>query len=75
MSNVMTNGGFSTVEEVYENYGADQASGEEYLKRIYVDNKALSLVVDQAKVNYTKAEEPAEGDTQAGTSDVQNTEQ
>ena len=68
VSNIMTNGGFTTAEEVYENYGPDQASGEEYLRRVYVDNKALSLVVDQAKVTYTKAEEAPEteaADTEA----------
>ena len=69
VSNIMTNAGYATVEEVYESYGSDQASGEEYLKRMYVDNKALTLVVDQAKVTYTKAEEQPE------TEAVENTEQ
>ena len=69
VSTIMSNGGFATAEEVYESYGSDQASGEKYLKRVYVDNKALSLVVDQAKVTYTKAEEPQ------GTEAVQDTQQ
>lgn len=70
VSTIMSNGGFATAEEVYESYGTDQASGEKYLQRVYVDNKALSLIVDQAKVTYTKAEEPQE----AATEDVQGTE-
>lgn len=77
VSTIMTNGNYATAEEVYESYGTDRASGEKYLQRVYVDNKALSLVVDGAKVTYTKKD--ASQDTQAqetqGTEAVQDTQQ
>lgn len=67
VSTVMSNNGFATAEEVYESYGSDQASGEKYMQRVYLDNKALTMVVDGAKVTYTKAEEPQDTEALADT--------
>ena len=58
VNNIMKNGGFATAEDVYSNYGSDTAAGEAYMQQIYVDNKACDLVVENATINYDKAEEP-----------------
>ena len=67
VSNIMANAGYGSAEEVYESYGSDTKAGEEYLRKVYVDNKALGMVVDQAKVTYTKAEEPENTEAVADT--------
>lgn len=53
MTNLVQNGGFESEDAVYKNYGSNAESGKEYLKKIYLENKACELVADKAVVKYT----------------------
>ena len=40
--------------------GSSEESGEKYFKKVYLENKACDMLVENATVNYTKAEEDTE---------------
>jgi FKBP-type peptidyl-prolyl cis-trans isomerase (trigger factor) len=49
---------FSTEDEVYEYFGAGSAAdGMEYMRGLYLMNKAIDYVADNAVVTYTADEE------------------
>lgn len=56
VSNLVQNGGFKDVDTVYETYGADKESGEKYIRKVYLQNKACQKIADGAKVNYGEKE-------------------
>lgn len=56
VSNLVQNGGFKDVDTVYETYGADKESGEKYIRKVYLQNKACQNIADGAKVNYGEKE-------------------
>lgn len=60
VSNLVNNFGYGTEESLYENYGADADAGKAYLETIYLCNKALDGVIENAKVTYNAAEESTE---------------
>ena len=43
---MMTNNGVSSLDELYGNYGGSTATGENYLRRIYICNKAVEYCID-----------------------------
>lgn len=43
---------YATAEDFYKSNGADAKSGEAYQRKVFVCNRALDLVVDQAKIKY-----------------------
>lgn len=57
---VVSNGGYESAEAVYEKYGSDVESGEEYLRKLYLQNKACGSIAEQAKIINQKAEETTE---------------
>lgn len=60
MDNLVTNAGFSSKEEVYATYGPNEVDGEDYLKMIYLQNKACNMITEQAVINYEEAKETTE---------------
>ncbi len=67
IENILKNGGYASKEDLYGSLGSTQESGENYFKKLYLENKACDLVAEQAVVNYAKAEE--------NTESVENTEE
>lgn len=67
LEGILSTGQFASKEELFASYGGDAASGEAYMKNMYLENKACTLVAEQAKINYTEAD--------ANDNSVQNTEQ
>lgn len=65
ISNVMSNGGYPSKEDLYGSLGSDQEAGEKYFRKVYLANKACDMLADQAKVTYTKADDTAK--PEAGT--------
>lgn len=43
---MMANNGVSSLDELYGNYGGSTATGESYLRRIYICNKAVEYCID-----------------------------
>lgn len=60
ISDVLTNGGYASKEDLYQSMGSSEESGERYFKKVYLENKACDMLVENATVNYTKAEEDTE---------------
>lgn len=58
---------YATEEDFYKTNGTDAASGEKYTRKIFLCNRALDLVIDQAKIAYgvTPEETPDNQDGQA----------
>lgn len=54
VSSLVSSGGFESTDALYEVYGPTKESGEKYLKKIYLCNKASTSVSDMAKVTYTE---------------------
>ena len=67
ITNLVTSSGYSAREDLYNSLGSTQESGEEYFKKVYLENKACDLVAEKAVVNYTQTEDETES--------VENTEQ
>ena len=60
IQNLVSSNGFASEEDLYKNYGYnDAAYGEKYLRQIYVDNLALEKVKENVKVTETNATETA----------------
>lgn len=55
--NLVTQAGVNEVADLFSIYGPNDAAGEEYLKKMYVCNKACDLCVDQAKVSVSAEDE------------------
>lgn len=60
MSNLMSNTGLSTKDDVYTTYGSSAEAGEKYLKKIYVENKACEQISDNATINYKEETQATE---------------
>lgn len=69
ISQLMTNAGFSSEDNVYEAYGPNKEAGKKYLQEVYLMNKACDKIAEKASVTYTEGTESAEG-----TEAVQSTE-
>ena len=73
VSNLVSSQGLEDADALYETYGSDTASGEAYVKRVYLCNQALQVIVDSANVTVeipteTETETPTEGtETATGT--------
>lgn len=60
ISNILANGGYASKEDLYKSMGSDEESGERYFKKVYLENKACDMLVENAKINDAKAEEGTE---------------
>ncbi len=60
VSNLVSNYGYDDEDALYKNYGATIEAGKAYLKTIYLCNKALDGLIENAKVTYNAAEESTE---------------
>lgn len=68
IQNLVANAGFLSEEAMYESFGPSKEAGEKYLKKIFMGNKACTLVSETAKVTYTEAE------TQTGEAESESQE-
>lgn len=75
VSGLVNNYGYGSEEALYENYGATVDDGKEYLETIYLCNKALDSIVENANVTYNESQDTTEAvegtesaaDTEAAT--------
>lgn len=57
IQNLVANAGFQSEDAMYESFGPNKEAGETYMKKIFMGNKACTLVSESAEVNYsTKGE-------------------
>lgn len=52
VDNLLTNGGFSSEEDIYLTYGTSVEAGKAYLEKIYLGNLACEKIVKTAKVTF-----------------------
>lgn len=52
IDNLLTNGGFSSEEDIYLTYGTSVEAGKAYLEKIYLGNLACEKIVKTAKVTF-----------------------
>lgn len=65
IQNLVSGNGYESEEELYKNYGYDDAAyGEAYLRQIYVDNLALEKLKDTVKINETNTDGETEEETE-----------
>lgn len=48
------NNGYASVDAMYEKYGSSKESGKKYLQKVYLQNKAVEMIAEQATINYTE---------------------
>lgn len=56
VASLKTNGGYPDEKALYESYGPDQEAGKAYMQKIYLQQKACQMIVENTKVNYEKKE-------------------
>lgn len=72
VSGLVNSYGYGSEDALYETYGASADEGKEYLKTIYLCNKALDGITQNADVTYNESQDTTE--TAEGTESAEDTE-